>query len=214
MIYTPRDWYWTADDGRVFSSARQATVGRADPSLAAFESAGGTPTRWPVDDAGEQTTAALQDVLTPYGLYVDFASLQAALCTDIDKQAQTQRDIYVTPGGAQSATYLIKQSQAQAALAAQAANTAANMTADALAVAYPYLANEIGITADPTSKAAATDVYGVARAVMAVLQTWQPINLQIEAMRLKTKAAITAAGTAAAAQAAHDAVTWPAPPAA
>ena len=47
------------------------------------------------------------------------------------------------------------------------------------------------------------------RAVLATVQAWQPLNLAIEAMRLKTKVAISAASTAAAAQAAHDAVAWP-----
>ncbi len=162
---------------------------------------------WTSADGGKTFAAPVEPAGPP------LASVQAALCSDIDRQAQAQRDLYVTPGGAQSATYLIKQSQAQSALAAQAGNTSANMTAAQLTAAYPYLANEVGITVDPTSKAPAVDVYGVARSVMAVLQAWQPINLAIEAMRLKTKAAIAAAATATVAQAAHDAVFWPAPPA-
>ncbi len=160
---------------------------------------------WTTPDGGKTFAAPVEPAGPP------LASVQAALCSDVDRQAQAQRDLYVTPGGAQSATYLIKQSQAQSALAAQAGNTSANMTAAQLAAAYPYLANEVGITVDPTSKAPAVDVYGVARSVMAVLQAWQPINLAIEAMRLKTKAAIAAAATATVAQAAHDAVAWPAP---
>jgi hypothetical protein len=65
------DWYWKADDGRVYSSAQQAIVTEADESFVTFNGEGGTPTRWPVDESGEQTNAALQEVLTPYGLLVD-----------------------------------------------------------------------------------------------------------------------------------------------
>jgi hypothetical protein len=70
-IYNPIDWYWKSDDGRVFSSARQALISEADGGFKAFMASGGKPTRWPVDDEGRQTDAALQNVLTPYGLKVD-----------------------------------------------------------------------------------------------------------------------------------------------
>ena len=164
---------------------------------------------WTTTDGGK-TFAAPIAVVPPVP---SLTSVQAALCSDIDTQAEAQRLRYVTPGACQMATYLLKRSQALQALAAQSANTAANMTADALATAYPYLAAEIGITADPTTKAAATDVYGVARAVSAVSSVWQPLDIAIEKVRLATKLVISAATTVAAAQAAHDVVAWPAPPA-
>ena len=141
-----------------------------------------------------------------------FATLQTSLSADIDAQAEAQRLKYITPGEAQMATYLLKRGQALQALAAQAANTTANLTSDSLAAAYPYLANEIGITVDPTSKAPATDIYGVARAVQAIAAVWQTLDLAIEKARLATKAAIAAATTVSAAQTAHDTVAWPAPP--
>ena len=78
MNYRPRDWYWLADDGRVFASGRQLIVDRSDAGLAAFEAAGGLPTRWPADGTGAQTIAALQDVLTPYGLFADLKAYAAA----------------------------------------------------------------------------------------------------------------------------------------
>lgn len=77
MQYDPRDWYWAADDGRVFSSARQTVVGKKDKGLADFVEAGGQPTPWPCDDAGSQTNAVLQDVLAPYGLWIDLATYAA-----------------------------------------------------------------------------------------------------------------------------------------
>ncbi len=144
----------------------------------------------------------------PVASTMSLSQLQTALCADIDAQAETQRLLYITPGAGQAATYLLKQTQAAQALAAQA-TTDAGKTPAQLAAAYPFLANEIAITVDPTSKAPATDIYGVARGIMAVLNGWQPIGLAIEAMRLKTKAAINAATTSATAEAAHDAVAWP-----
>ncbi len=142
------------------------------------------------------------------------ASVQTSLSADIDTQAEAQRLKYITPGEAQMATYLLKRGQALSALANQTADAAANKTADQLAAAYPYMANEIGITIDPTTKAPASDVYGVARAVSAIAAVWQGLDLAIERVRLATKMAISAAETASAVQAAHDAVAWPAPPAA
>ena len=76
--FTPQDWYWLADDGRVFTSARQAVVTADDPAYVAFK-AGANPTAWPRDEAGAQTAAALQDVLTPYGLWADLAGYAAAV---------------------------------------------------------------------------------------------------------------------------------------
>lgn len=65
--FNPADWYWRADDGRAYSSARQEIVAAGDAGLAAFEAAHGYVTRWPCDDAGDQTDAALAAVLAPYG---------------------------------------------------------------------------------------------------------------------------------------------------
>ena len=65
MLYDPKNWYWLAEDGRLFSSAVAAQVPKTDPAYAAWREAGGFPTTWPRDDAGEQTDAALQEVLAP-----------------------------------------------------------------------------------------------------------------------------------------------------
>jgi hypothetical protein len=63
--YDPRDWYWKADDGRIFASARQMLVTEDDADYVAFAEVV-MPSVWPRDDAGEQTDDALQDVLRPY----------------------------------------------------------------------------------------------------------------------------------------------------
>lgn len=140
---------------------------------------------------------------------VSLTLLQANYCADIDAQAEKQRLIYITPGAGQAMVYLQKQTQATAALAAVAAKPP--MTAADGAAAFSLLAAEVGITDDPSTGKPAADVFGVARNVQALSAAWLPIAAAIEAARLKTKAAISAATTADAAQAARNAVAWPAP---
>jgi hypothetical protein len=72
-MYNPFDWYWLADDGRVFASKRQVIVTDADAEYQAWLTAGNHPSDWPRDLAGEQTDAALQDVLRPYNIFVNLA---------------------------------------------------------------------------------------------------------------------------------------------
>ena len=86
MSRFPADWYWCADDGRVYSSLSQTLIGSDDPGLMAFTERF-QPTRWPSDDAGQQTDAALLDVLTPYGLSIYGTSL------DVARAART-RELY------------------------------------------------------------------------------------------------------------------------
>ena len=76
--FAPHDWYWLADDGRLYASARQAVVPGRDATYLAWRKAGGRPTRWPVNDNGAQTEAALQEVLSPYGLFIDLIAYAAA----------------------------------------------------------------------------------------------------------------------------------------
>ncbi|WP_316171281.1 DUF4376 domain-containing protein [Bradyrhizobium sp. SZCCHNRI1058] len=77
MRYDPTDWYWRASDGRVLSSAARAMVAANDPAYLAWLAAGNRATPWPVDAAGAQTTAALQDVLTPFDVFVDLKAYAA-----------------------------------------------------------------------------------------------------------------------------------------
>lgn len=72
--FNPADWYWLADDGRIFASARMTIVDVNDEDYVAWAAGGGFPTIWPRDDEGEQTDAALQEVLRPYGLWVDLVA--------------------------------------------------------------------------------------------------------------------------------------------
>jgi hypothetical protein len=67
-IFTPLDWYWLAKDGRTYSSARNALVYSYDSAYLAFVAKHGGITPWPVDANGQQTTAALQAVMSQYGI--------------------------------------------------------------------------------------------------------------------------------------------------
>jgi hypothetical protein len=62
--------FWRADDGRVYGSAKQIISDESDPDYVAWsQSQFASP--WPRDVAGNQTDVALQDVLTPYSLFVN-----------------------------------------------------------------------------------------------------------------------------------------------
>ncbi len=70
MSYAPHRWFWLAQDGRVYAGDRQAVVTESDPGYTAWIGSGGKPTPWPRDDDGEQTVAAMQEVVAPYGMNV------------------------------------------------------------------------------------------------------------------------------------------------
>ena len=129
------------------------------------------------------------------------AVAQAWLRDDVDAQAEDLRLKVLTPGAGQALEYQEVQAQAAAALAAPAAASAA---------LYPMLAATIGVDIDPTTTAAATDVLGVARSVMAATTGWIAAGAAIRGARLHGKAAIDAATTIEAAAAAADAIAWPA----
>lgn len=65
------DHYWLADDGRLYSSAKQLMVSAADAGYVAWTGAGNVASAWPRDLAGEQTIEEMQNLLTPWGLFVD-----------------------------------------------------------------------------------------------------------------------------------------------
>ncbi|MEP9376218.1 hypothetical protein ABLE91_05870 [Aquabacter sp. CN5-332] len=63
-----RNYYWRADDGRIFSSAAGVIVSDADAGYLSFVEAFGGPCPWPRDETGEQSDAALEEVLAQHGL--------------------------------------------------------------------------------------------------------------------------------------------------
>lgn len=71
----PLDWYWLADDGRLYSSRHQSVVKADDSGYEAWLKEGRVPTRWPVDDAGAQTNSSLLDVISAYDLVIGESAL-------------------------------------------------------------------------------------------------------------------------------------------
>ena len=124
----------------------------------------------------------------------------AALERLVDETAETLRLKLMTAGTGQVMEYQEAQAEAAAALSAPG---------NATAVLYPMLAASIGIDIDPSTKAVATDVLGVARAVNATHDAWVAAGAAIRKARLAGKAAIDAATTVAAAAAAYAAIVWP-----
>lgn len=70
MASNPLDWYWRADDGRIYSSSRNALVYSYDTAYLAHVAKHGGVTPWPVDINGRQTSAALQETLAISGINV------------------------------------------------------------------------------------------------------------------------------------------------
>lgn len=119
-------------------------------------------------------------------------TLKASLKARLDADAEAERLHYITAGAGQVMTYQQKAAEAAACLA----------DPDADQADYPLLAAEIGITAETLA--------GVATVVHGQHQAWRVIGGLIEGARLNGKKEIDAAPTAEAAQAAFDAVEWPA----
>lgn len=69
-VFLPQNWFWLADDGRAYGSAKQLISDTSDPDYVAW-SAVNNPSGWPRDLAGNQTEAEMQAVVGPYGLFVN-----------------------------------------------------------------------------------------------------------------------------------------------
>lgn len=184
----PTDWYWRAEDGRVFSSARVAVVDEDDESYLDFV-ASNHATGWPRDEEGVQSDAALQEVLTPHGIYLLLDDLKSQLKAQIDAQAEVERGRYITPGAGQAMTYQQKATEAFA-LEGDASPDPAN---------YRLLSAEVGITAPTLAE--------VGEAVRLAHNSWLMIGAAIEGVRLGAKKAVEDASTAEAARAAAQ-VDW------
>lgn len=193
MIYNPNNWYWLADDGRLYSSSIGQLLPTNNEAFEEWLSLGGLPTPWPRDDEGNQTEDALQAVLSQHGLYFDLGRLKVSLKVQVDAAAEAERLKYITPGDGQAMTYRQKVDEA---LAFKAADIP-------LAEDYLLLASEVGITAPTLGEVADT--------VLAAYSHWQLMGAAIETARLGAKRDIDAAADEAAARAIVDAIEWPQP---
>lgn len=194
MTYAPNDWYWLADDGRLFSSRMASLVDPEDETYIEWNERN-KPTRWPCDDLGEQTDDALQWVFDHAGVsvFVSIDRLRVGLKAVIDVAAEAERLKYITPGEGQAMTYQQKVDEARTFKGAS----------NPKASDYPVLSSEVGITAETLAE--------VADIVLAAFAQWQQIGAMIESIRLKAKRDIDAAANEAAARAIVDAIEWPQP---
>lgn len=141
---------------------------------------------------------AQPDLLAERGVPAEaiLAAAKVAACEQIDAAAEVARLTFITPGAGQAMEYQEAITQAVSALDAAAAGRPVS------AEEYPMLAATIGLDRDPSTGAAATDVLGVARAVKAGYAAFAVPGAAIRGLRLSAKAAIDAAGTLAAIEAA------------
>lgn len=189
--FQPYDWYWQDEDGRIYGSAENKIVTEGDERFQSWLANGNPARAWPRNADGEQTTDAMQEVLTPYSIFLVLGALKNHLKIEVDGQAEDERLNYITPGAGQAMTYQQKVDEARAVKAATAP----------LAADFPVLASEIGITAETLSDVADT--------VLAAFSQWQQIGAMIESIRLGAKRDIDAAEDEAAARAIVEAIVWP-----
>lgn len=121
----------------------------------------------------------------------DMAAIRAEAEAAIDTQADALLAPYMslTPGRAM--TYLAKEAQATAFLAAENPDP----------TAYPLISGEVGITAD-TPQAVAETIQAKARA-------WHAMGAAIESVRLAAKKSVREVATPEAVQGVLDGLTWP-----
>ncbi|QRE74377.1 hypothetical protein [Methylobacterium aquaticum] len=150
------------------------------------------------------------EILAALGL-VEADWLPAArevLCLRVDADAAARRAAVATGDAGQMAEYQEARTEALALLAVERSKKAIDPAA------YPMLAASLGTDIDPLTGEPATDLLGVARSVSAAADAYQAYGAAVRKARLSGKAAIRAAGSAQAAQAAYDGITWPGIPAA
>ncbi|WP_448786345.1 hypothetical protein [Brucella intermedia] len=191
--FQPYDWYWRADDGRIYGSAENAVIDEENERYQDWLAEGASPRPWPRDEIGDQTADALQAVLKPYSIYPNLGALKVHLKSEVDRRAEEERLKYITPGDGQAMTYQQKVAEAQAYKDA----------ADPQSADCPLLMSEVGITASTLGE--------VADIVLAAFAQWQQIGAAIEGIRLGAKRDIDAAADEVAARAIVDAIEWPQP---
>lgn len=205
MEFRATNWYWRAEDGRIYSSAGQTIINEKDKNFLAWQEAGYLPMPWPKDSEGKETDAALAAVLAFYGLKLfppTLEEIKQAYQKQIDDAAENERLKYITNGVGQSMTYQEKYNQA-----VDYSNKwkAHKETSDKEPNENDYLLLKagIGIDGDTLIEVAETVTYAYAM--------WQKIGAAIEATRLETKAKIAETKDADSAQAVFDALKWPEP---
>ena len=192
-VFTPTNWYWLADDGRLFSSTVQAEVAADDTAYTEW-SASNRATAWPRDEEGNQTDAALQEVLATYGLAVGMDRRKAALSQAIDDRAEAERLRWITPGAGQAMTYARKVEEAKAVQSATSPKAAD----------YPMLAASIGLDGKTIKEVADT--------ILEMDAAWATVGAAIEKRRLQLKHEVASSDALATLDAVDITLGWPTRP--
>jgi len=131
--------------------------------------------------------------IAPYPIPLDqqLATLKTNLCAQIDQQAETIRDTYITPGSGQAMVYQEKSDEAKE-LQSDPSPDPAN---------YPILSASVGIEG--------STIQEVASLVLATKAAWTIVAAAIETARLGGKSLVNAASTMDAANAVYNSITWP-----
>jgi hypothetical protein len=131
---------------------------------------------------------------------VPLSDSQAAATAIVDAQAETCRLLFITAGFGMQLTYIEKQREAAAFMAAYPSHAAFAAASPAPASwQYPLIFNEIGITG--------ATAWDVAQVFMQNYQNWLIIGAAIERLRLTAHATIAAATSVSAINAATQ-VPW------
>ncbi|HEV2501489.1 MAG TPA: DUF4376 domain-containing protein [Mesorhizobium sp.] len=182
--YTPQDWYWLADDGRLYGSARKklVTSPETDEAYGAWLEGGRRPTRWPAEDNGDQTDAGLAAVLSPYGLTLWAVPLKTRLAIyAADKRWRIETG-GITVAGARIDTSRESQSMITGAYSYSQANPG---------VAISYKAASGWVVMDAATLAAIATAVGTH--VQASFAAEATVAAAIEAGTIKTEAQVDAA---------------------
>jgi hypothetical protein len=129
-----------------------------------------------------------------------FGQIKAALCAELDAEAERQRLRYVTAGAGKAAAYQAKRAEVDRWIVA-------GRPSDAGPAAFPWAGDRAALLSAPN---AAVPVAAVLAEWEQAIGLWSVVGRAIEAALEAGKAAVQAAPTETDARAARAAVAWPA----
>ena len=84
-MYNPQNHYWVKADGTIYSSEAMGIIAADDAAYLEWLDRGGKPTRYPLDEAGNESEAELAAVLAAHGLFVSArAKREAEILAELD----------------------------------------------------------------------------------------------------------------------------------
>lgn len=186
QIYSVRD-YWYAVAAKATTllvaddrSSIEAQLSKAEDALL------DTVTDWPEVPAGLQ---GIIDSWSPAPVEVDLDAVKVEAVAKVDRAAEAYRMNFITPGFGQVMTYQQKLAEARAYLADTSIEDSA----------IPHVVAEAAATGQSKQE--------VADEIVATFDSWQALSAVIEGKRMAAKAAIAAAETVEAVNAAAN-VSW------